>query len=128
MSSHPLRVAQVALIALVAMALTSAILSAQQLVRRPLPSRGISSFTFRSPSMGVRYGINLGFPPGYQPNGTRRYAALITTDGDQLFGGVYEAAQSVMYEKASEPLFVVSIGVELALGDSVWGQRRIYEF
>ncbi|MBK8062494.1 MAG: hypothetical protein IPK33_32645 [Gemmatimonadetes bacterium] len=86
MSSHPLRVAQVALIALVAMALTSAILSAQQLVRRPLPSRGISSFTFRPPSMGVRYGINLGFPPGYQPNGTGRYAALITTDGDQLFG------------------------------------------
>ena len=37
-----------------------------QLQSRPVPHRAVESFTFQSPSMGVRFSINVGMPEGYK--------------------------------------------------------------
>ncbi|MDX2057912.1 MAG: hypothetical protein SFV24_08945 [Gemmatimonadales bacterium] len=101
---------------------------AQQFEPRPVPTRDIASFTFRSPSMGVRYGINVGFPAAFGPETGKRYPALIVTDGDQVFDGVFDAARRLMSQGAIGPMFVISIGSELAQGDTSWISRRFYEF
>ena len=101
---------------------------AQQLEPRPVPSRDVASFTLQSPSMGVRYGINVGLPVDVHPAAGQKYPALITTDGDQEFVGVYDAARSLMSQQAIGPMFIVSIGSELDQGDSSWIRRRFYEF
>lgn len=101
---------------------------AQRLEPRPVPSIGVESFTVQSPSMGVRFAVNVGLPLGYHPDSARTYPALITTDGDWAFGTAYDAARSLMTEGAIDSLFVVSIGTAFADGDSTWVRRRIYEF
>jgi predicted alpha/beta superfamily hydrolase len=101
---------------------------AQQLESRPVPSRDVVSFTYQSPSMGVRYGINVGLPVDFRPAAGKKYPALITTDGDQQFVGVYQAARSLMSQRAIGEMFIVSIGSELEQGDSSWIRRRFYEF
>jgi hypothetical protein len=106
-------------------------LAGQQLEPRPVHPRGVSSFTFQSPSMGVPFAINVGEPRGVrgvQPGGGRKYPALITTDGDWAFSAVHEAARMLISEGAIEDLYVVSIGTGLEDGDSTWARRRIYEF
>ena len=112
--------------------------AAQQLAPRPVPTRGIVSFIYQSPSMGVRFGINVGHPVGtgqipgmpeeFKPVAGKKYQALITTDGDQSFPSVYDPARSLMSAKAIDDLYVISIGSELDQGDEDWARRRIYEF
>lgn len=112
--------------------------AAQQLTPRPVPTRDIVSFTYQSPSMGVRFGINVGLPVGtgqtpgmpeeFKPVPGKKYQALITTDGDQSFPSVYDPARSLMSAKAIDDLYVISIGSELDRGDQDWTRRRIYEF
>jgi hypothetical protein len=102
--------------------------AAQQLEPRPVPTRDIVSFTYQSPSMGVRYGINVGHPVDFQPVPGKKYPALITTDGDHVFVGVYDAARRLMSQRATGEMFIVSIGAELDQGDSSWIRRRFYEF
>jgi predicted alpha/beta superfamily hydrolase len=97
-----------------------------QLAPRPVPSRDVESFTFQSPSMGVRYSINVGLPVGYKPGDGKTYPALIVTDGDSIFGRVYAEATSL--EDAITPLFVISIGTSLDEGEDLHTSRRIYEF
>jgi len=97
-----------------------------QLVSRPVPNPGIESFTFQSPSMGVRYAVNVGVPRGYKPGDGKKYAALVVTDGDSAFGKVYEAASSL--GSAITPLFIISIGTALDEGEVLHTSRRIYEF
>ena len=46
--------------------------AAQQLEPRLVPSRGLVSFTFQSPSMGVRYALNVGLSFGDGPGATGR--------------------------------------------------------
>src|SRR2546426_9027608 len=99
----------------------------QQLEPRPVPSRDIVSFTFQSPSMGVRYAVNVGLPVGFKAEAGRRYSALISTDGNWAFPVVYAAARSLMEQGAIDGLFVISIGVGIDEGDQAWGLRRIYE-
>jgi predicted alpha/beta superfamily hydrolase len=108
--------------------LAAGTLEAQTLSPRPVPTRGIVSFTFDSPSMGVRYGVNVGLPPGFDSTSTKRYPALVTTDGDRAFMRVYDNARTLMDQRAIEAMFVVSIGTAFAEGDSAWTRRRIYEF
>jgi hypothetical protein len=36
----------------------------QQLQTRPVPTGNVRSFTFQSPSMGVRFSLNVGMPTG----------------------------------------------------------------
>ena len=100
----------------------------QQLETRPVPSRGVESFTFESPSMGVRFAVNVGLPGGFDPAGDERYPALIVTDGDWAFPGVHYPAANLMEEGAIESLFVISVGTDLADGQVEWVRRRVYEF
>ena len=123
---HPIQRAVAAAVTLGAVSASH--LGAQQLEPRAVPSRGIESFTFQSPSMGVRYGVNVGLPVGFTPGAGRKYPALVSTDGDWAFLGVYDAAHSLMEQQAIEGLFVISIGSPLEAGDSAWVRRRIYEF
>ncbi len=101
-------------------------IAAQQLEPRPVPTHDIESFTFKSSSMGVVFAVNVGLPAGYKPGDGKKYAALVTTDGDWAFGGVNEAVRSLA--GAIDPLFVVSIGTAAADGEELWTRRRIYEF
>jgi predicted alpha/beta superfamily hydrolase len=78
--------------------------------------------------MGVRYGINVGLPVDFRPAAGKKYPALITTDGDQAFAGVYDAARRLMSQQAIGGMVIVSIGSELDQGDSSWIRRRFYEF
>lgn len=100
-------------------------IAAQQLEPRPVPTHDVESFTFKSPSMGVVFAVNVGLPAGYKP-GDGKYPALITTDGDWAFPAVNEAVRSLA--GAIDPLFVVSIGTRFDDGETVWTRRRIYEF
>lgn len=99
---------------------------AQRLEPRPVPARPIESFTFQSPSMGVRFAVNVGLPAGYQPGAAKRYPALVTTDGDWAFPAVNEGVRSLA--GVIDPMFVVSIGTASDDGEATWGRRRIYEF
>jgi hypothetical protein len=97
-----------------------------QLQSRPVPNRGVESFTFQSPSTGVRFSLNVGLPPDYKAGDGKKYPALIVTDGDFVFGKVYEAASTL--EGVITPLFIISIGTSLAEGEEEHTRRRIYEF
>ena len=100
--------------------------AAQQLEPRPVPTAGVESFTFQSPSMGVRFAVTVGLPTGYQAGDGRKYQALIVTDGDWAFPGVHGAARSLA--GVIDGLFVVSIGTAIDEGEAYWARRRIYEF
>jgi predicted alpha/beta superfamily hydrolase len=97
-----------------------------QLKSRPVPNRGVESFTFESPSMGVRYSFNVGLPQGYKTGDGKKYPALIVTDGDFAFSGVYDAASAL--SGAITPLFIISVGTSLEEGEEEHTRRRIYEF
>ncbi|MBL8986723.1 MAG: alpha/beta hydrolase [Gemmatimonadetes bacterium] len=98
----------------------------QQLQTRPVPTGNVQSFTFQSPSMGVRFSLNVSMPTGYQPGDGKKYPALIVTDGDFVFPGVNAAAGSLA--ETIPPLFIISIGTALDEGQSEHTRRRIYEF
>ncbi len=100
--------------------------AAQRLDPRPTPTDPVESFTFQSPSMGVRFAINVGLPPDYKPGDGRRYQALVVTDGDWAFPAVNGAARSLA--GVIDNPFVISIGTAGSDGDTVWARRRIYEF
>jgi len=97
-----------------------------QLQPRPVPSRGVQSFTFQSPSMGVRFSLNVGLPPDYKAGDGRKYPALIVTDGDFVFDNVY--AQASTLAGVITPLFIISVGTSLEEGEVEHTRRRIYEF
>ena len=97
-----------------------------QLQSRPVPSSGVESFTFQSPSMGVRFSLNVGLPQGYKAGDGKKYPALIVTDGDFVFGNVYESASTLA--GVITPLFIISVGTSLEEGEAEHTRRRIYEF
>lgn len=98
----------------------------QLLQTRPVPTGDVESFTFHSPSMGVRFSLNVGMPSGYKPGDGKRYPALIVTDGDFTFPGVNAAARSL--SGAITPLFIISVGTSIDEGEEEHTRRRIYEF
>lgn len=100
--------------------------AAQQLESRPVPTGAVESFTFQSPSMGVRFAVNVGLPNGYKAGDGKKYQALIVTDGDWAFPGVYGGARSLA--GVIEGLFVVSIGTAVDEGEVAYTKRRVYEF
>ncbi|MCC6927578.1 MAG: alpha/beta hydrolase [Gemmatimonadaceae bacterium] len=104
----------------------AAVPASAQLVARPVPNAGVESFTFQSPSMGVRFSLNVGMPADYKPGDGKRYPALIVTDGDFTFGNVFAAAASL--SGVIKPLFVISVGTALTEGEAEHSRRRIYEF
>ena len=107
--------------------LTFASISAHaQLQSRPVPNGGVESFTFQSPSMGVRFSLNVGLPQGYKAGDGKKYPALIVTDGDFVFRNVYEQASTL--GGVITPLFIISIGTSLEEGEDEHTRRRIYEF
>jgi uncharacterized protein len=97
-----------------------------QLQSRPVPNGGVESFAFQSPSMGVRFSLNVGLPQGYTAGDGKKYPALIVTDGDFVFGNVYQSASTL--EGVITPLFIISIGTSLEEGEEEHTRRRIYEF
>jgi uncharacterized protein len=97
-----------------------------QLQPRPVPNGDVASFTFQSPSMGVRFSLNVGLPSGYKAGDGKKYPALIVTDGDFVFRNVYESASTL--EGVITPLFIISIGTSLEEGEEEHTRRRIYEF
>jgi hypothetical protein len=98
----------------------------QQLQTRPVPTGDVQSFTFQSPSMAVRFSLNVGMPSGYKPGDGKKYPALIVTDGDFTFPGVNVAAGSL--GGAITPLFIISVGTALDEGEEEHTKRRINEF
>lgn len=108
------------------LALSATVASGQELRTRPVPTGAVQSFTFQSPSMGVRFSLNVGMPAGYKPGDGRKYPALIVTDGDFTFPTVNAAAGTL--GGAITPLFVISIGTALDEGEGEHTRRRIYEF
>jgi uncharacterized protein len=112
-------------VATLCLAASAAPVSAQ-LQSRPVPNRGVESFTFQSPSMGVRFSLNVGMPTDYKAGDGKKYPALIVTDGDFVFGNVYEAAGTL--SGVIKPLFIISIGTALDEGEEEHARRRIYEF
>ena len=106
--------------------LSAAPVAAQQLESRPVPLGQVEAFTFLSPSMGVRFSVSVGLPPGYQAGNGKKYQALISTDGDWAFASVNTAARSLA--GVIESPFVISIGTGADEGEALWTQRRIYEF
>ena len=100
--------------------------AAAQLQTRTVPNPGVESFTFQSPSMGVRFSLNVGKPAGFTAGDGKKYPALIVTDGDFTFGNVFEAARSL--SGAITPLFIISIGTSLEEGEPEHTRRRVYEF
>jgi predicted alpha/beta superfamily hydrolase len=97
-----------------------------QLQSRPVPNGGVESFTFQSPSMGVRFSLNVGMPSGLRPGDGKKYPALIVTDGDFTFANVYQQASTLA--GVITPLFIISIGTSLEEGEEEHTRRRIYEF
>jgi predicted alpha/beta superfamily hydrolase len=97
-----------------------------QLQSRPVPSGGVESFTLQSPSMGVRFSLNVGLPQGYKAGDGKKYPALIVTDGDFVFRNVYEQAATL--EGVITPLFIISVGTSAEEGEEEHTRRRIYEF
>jgi len=97
-----------------------------QLQSRPVPHRAVESFTFQSPSMGVRFSINVGMPSDYEPGDGKKYPALLVTDGDFTFGNVYESASAL--RGSITPLFIISVGTSLEEGEAEHVLRRVYEF
>jgi len=108
------------------LALSATGANGQQLQTRPVPTGDVQSFTFQSPSMGVRFSLNVGIPSGYKPGDGKKYPALIVTDGDFTFPGVNAAAQSL--SGAITPLFIISVGTSIDEGEGEHTNRRIYEF
>ncbi len=111
---------------LLAVSASASRLDGQQLQTRPVPTGNVQSFTFQSPSMGVRFSLNVGMPTGYKPGDGKKYPALIVTDGDFVFPGVNAAAGSLA--GTITPLFVISIGTSLDEGEEEHTKRRVYEF
>jgi uncharacterized protein len=97
-----------------------------QLQSRAVPNAGVESFTFQSQSMGVRYSLNVGVPQGYKAGDGKKYPALIVTDGDFVFGNVYDCASTLA--GVITPLFIISVGTSLEEGEDEHTRRRIYEF
>lgn len=108
------------------LALSVPSLDGQQLQTRPVPTGAVESFTFQSPSMGVRFSLNVGMPRGYKAGDGKKYPALIVTDGDFTFPDVNTAVGSL--GGVIPPLFVISIGTALDEGEGEHTKRRIYEF
>jgi uncharacterized protein len=97
-----------------------------QLQSRPVPNRGVESFTFQSPSMGVRFSINVGMPEDFKAGDGKQYPALLVTDGDFTFGSVYESASTLRGQIT--PLIIISVGTSLDEGEAEHVRRRVYEF
>jgi len=108
------------------LALSATGANGQQLETRPVPTGEVQSFTFQSPSMGVRFSLNVGMPSDYKPGDGKKYPALIVTDGDFTFPGVNAAARSL--SGAITPLFIISVGTAIDEGEGEHTRRRIYEF
>ena len=108
------------------LALSASGANGQQLQTRPVPTGDVQSFTLQSPSMGVRFSLNVGMPVGYKPGDGKKYPALIVTDGDFEFPGVNVAARSL--SGAITPLFIISVGTSIDEGEGEHTRRRIYEF
>ena len=108
------------------LALSATGANGQQLQTRPVPTGDVQSFTLQSPSMGVRFSLNVGMPVGYKPGDGKKYPALIVTDGDFTFPGVNAAARSL--SGAITPLFIISVGTSIDEGEGEHTRRRIYEF
>jgi predicted alpha/beta superfamily hydrolase len=109
-----------------ALALSAPRANGQQLQTRPVPTGDVQSFSFQSPSMGVRFSLNVAMPSGYKPGDGKKYPALIVTDGDFEFPGVNVAARSL--SGAITPLFIISVGTSIDEGEEEHTRRRIYEF
>jgi uncharacterized protein len=97
-----------------------------QLQSRPVPNHGVESFTLQSPSMGVRFSINVGMPEDYKAGDGKKYPALLVTDGDFTFGSVYESASTLRGQIT--PLIIISVGTSREEGEAEHVRRRVYEF
>lgn len=108
--------------------LTSAAADAQTLEPRPFPTLGISSFTFDSPSMGVKYDVSVWVPPSFNPEGGKKLPLLIVTDGNLAFTVSLDAARSLINQGDIGEMIVASIGTPPEDGEKAFVRRRVYEF
>lgn len=107
---------------------TAARASAQTLQPRPLPTPGVSSFTFDSPSMKVRYDVSVWVPPSFKAEAGSKLPLLVVTDGNNLFTDALDAARSLMSQGAIGEMIVASIGAPPEDGEPAFTLRRVYEF
>ena len=96
--------------------------------QRPLPAPGVTSFTFKSPSMGETYDVSVWVPTTYKPESGKKLPLLIVTDGNLAFNAALDAARSLVSAGAIVPLAVASIGTPPEDGELAFVRRRVYEF
>lgn len=101
---------------------------AQEFTPRSFPIRSVESWSYKSPGMGETYDISVGLPPGYKENPSKSWPLLVLTDGNQVFSSAFDAANALTSQGDIDGVIVLSVGVTLEDGDSVWTRRRIYEF
>lgn len=109
-------------------AFLAGILQAQSLEPRPVVWRGVDAYEIRSPTMGVRYEVLVGVPPGFRAAPGRKYPALIVTDGYGTFPAAYDAMRTLVGQGTIRDLLVISVGAPFDEGDSAFTRRRVYEF
>ena len=102
--------------------------AAQEFTPRSFPIRSVESWSYKSPSMGEKYDIVVGLPPGYKENAGKSYPLLVVTDGTMTFGAAFDAANGLTTQGDIDGVIVLSVGVTIEDGDSTWTRRRIYEF
>jgi predicted alpha/beta superfamily hydrolase len=100
----------------------------QSRVAEPVPAPGVSAFTFASPAMGETYEVIVGTVFGSGAPGSKKYPALILTDGYGQFETAHAAARSLVSSDAVEPMLIISIGAPVAQGGDAGDRRRVYEF
>lgn len=103
-------------------------LAAQEFTARSFPIRDVETWSYRSPSMGETYEIGIGLPPGYAANPDKSWPLLVVTDGHHVFPIAHAAASGLAGQGDIDGVIILSVGVPLEDGDSVWTSRRIYEF
>ncbi|MEP7384022.1 MAG: alpha/beta hydrolase-fold protein [Gemmatimonadota bacterium] len=100
----------------------------QTLKPRTYPAEGISSFSFDSPSMGVRYDVYVWMPPGVSADASTKLPLLVVTDGATAFEAAVVAARSLVGQGAIDNLILASIGAPPEDGEAAFTKRRVYEF
>lgn len=78
--------------------------------------------------MGETYEVIVGAVFGGAAAGSRKYPALIVTDGYGQFETAHAAARSLVSSDAVEPMLIISVGAPVAQGGDADDRRRVYEF
>jgi predicted alpha/beta superfamily hydrolase len=111
-----------------ALALATTASGSQSFAGTDVPTPGQQAFTLTSAILGDRFEVIVAAPRGVAPAPGQRFPLLVVTDGYRTLAPAVDAMESLLAQQVIEPMYLVSIGVPFAAGDSTWAMRRVYEF